>query len=114
MSVADMVTSEGIVPYQTVCRLVGCAPNRILQYNVVRTAVRTFLHNFDIKALNIALTEIPFFHDEKVYTARNFRKKLVEIKAAEPCAIIFWKKKCNFKIEKKTHVVAELKMYTGD
>ena len=77
---ADMVTSEGIVPYQTVC-----APNGILQYNVVRTAVRTFPHNFDIKALNIALTEIPFFHDEKVYTARNFRKKLVEIKAAEPC-----------------------------
>ena len=44
------------------------------------------------------------FHDEKVYTARNFRKKLVEIKAAEPCAIIFWKKKCNFKIEKYKNV----------
>ena len=70
-----MVTSEGIVPYQTVCRLVGRAPNRILQYNVVRTAVRTFLHNFDIKALNIGLTEIPLFHDEKVYIARNFRRK---------------------------------------
>ena len=41
MCVADMVTSEGIVPYQTVCRLVGRAPTRILQYNV-RTAVRTF------------------------------------------------------------------------
>ena len=36
MSVADMVTLEGIVPYQTVC-----APNGILQYNVVRTTVRT-------------------------------------------------------------------------
>ena len=38
-----MVTWEGIAPYQTVYRLVGRAPNRILEYNVVRTAVRTFL-----------------------------------------------------------------------
>ena len=46
MSVADMVTSEGIVPYQTVCRLVGRAPNRILQYNVVCMAVCTFFTQF--------------------------------------------------------------------
>ena len=77
---ADMVTSEGIVRYQTVCRLVGRAPNSILQSNVVRTAVCTFfvIQNFDIKAVNIGLTEIPLFHDEKVYTARNFRRKLVQ------------------------------------
>ena len=42
-----------------------------------------------------------------------FCKKLVEIKAAEPCAIGFWKRKCNFNTEKK-YVVAELQMYTGD
>ena len=43
-------------------------------------------------------------------------KQLVEIKAAEPCAIGFWKKKCNFKIENKNkkYVVAVLQMYTGD
>ncbi len=35
---------------------------------------------------------------------RNFRKQLVEMKAAEPCAIGFWKKKCNFKIEKYKNV----------
>ena len=49
MIVADMVTSEGNAPYQTVCRLVGRAPKRILQYNVSRAAVCTFLHSFDIK-----------------------------------------------------------------
>ena len=72
MSVADMVTMEGIVPYQTACRLVRRGPNRILQFNVVRT----FLHMFGIKALNIGLTEIPLFHDEKIYTAKIFRKKI--------------------------------------
>ena len=29
-----------------------------------------------------------------------FGEKTVEIKAAEPCAIGFWKKKCNFNPEK--------------
>ena len=52
-------------------------------------------------------------HDEKVYTARNIRRILVEIKAAEPSAIGFWKKKCNLKIELKKYGVAELQMYTG-
>ena len=36
MNVAVVVTSGGIVPYETVCSLVGRTPNRILQYNVVR------------------------------------------------------------------------------
>ena len=80
MNMADIVTSEGIAPYESVCRLIGQAPQRILQYNVVRTAVRTSLHTiFDIKTLNIGLTDIPLVHDEKIYTASNIRIKAVEI-----------------------------------
>ena len=30
------------------------------------------------------LADVPVFHDEKIYNVRNFRKKLVEVKAAEP------------------------------
>ena len=44
MNVADIVTSEGIAPYESVCRLIGQAPQRILQCDVVRTAVRTSSH----------------------------------------------------------------------
>lgn len=103
MNMADIVTSEGIAPYESVCRLIGQAPQRILQHNVVRTAVRTSLHTiFDIKTLNIGLTDIPLVHDEKIYTASNIRIKAVEIKAAEPRAIGFWKRKCNFNVD-KTH-----------
>ena len=77
----------------------GLAPNRILQNNDVHTAVRTILHNSDIKALNIGITEIPFlffFTTRKSIPLEMFWKKLVEIKAAEPCPIGFWKRKCNF------------------
>ena len=59
-----------------------------LKKKEVRTAVRTTLY-----------CSILLFHDEKAYTARNFRRKFVEIKAAEPCAIEFWEKKRNLKIE---------------
>ena len=41
MYVADVVTSEGILPYQTICKLTGEAPNR-LQYNINHAAVHTF------------------------------------------------------------------------
>ena len=75
MNVADMVTPEGNVPYETVCRLIGQSPNRMLQYNVVRSAVRAFLHNFDIHSLDVGLSKIPLFHDEKIYTVSNFRGK---------------------------------------
>ena len=73
MNVADRVTSEGIVPYKTVCTLIGQSSN--LQYNAVRSAVATFLHNFDIKTLNVGLSESLLFHDKKIYTVSNFREK---------------------------------------
>ena len=62
------------------------------------SAVRTFLYNFDIKALNIGLTEIPLIRGEKIYTARNVRLKL---KRWNHVQSDFGKKKCNFKIEKQ-------------
>ena len=50
------------------------------------------------------------FHDEKLYTVSNFRKKLVEVKKAEPCAVAFMKRNFNFNVGKK-HVVVEFQMY---
>ena len=32
-------------------------------------------YDFDLTALNVGLTQIPLFHDEKIYTARNSREK---------------------------------------
>ena len=41
-----------------------------------------------------------FFTTRKYTPLEMFGEKTVEIKAAEPCANGFWKKKCNFTIEK--------------
>ena len=68
-------------------------------------SIGLFIHFYTIlvlKALNIGLTKISLLHDKKIYSTGNFRNNLVEIKVAEPHAIRFWKKKCNFKIENKT------------
>ena len=46
MNVAGVVTSGGIVPYQTVCTLVGRTPNIILQHNVVRTIHTVLILSF--------------------------------------------------------------------
>ena len=55
------------------------------------------------------------FHYEKknIYTVSNFREKLVEAKALEPCAVGFWKRKLNFNVGKK-HVIVELEMFPGN
>ena len=51
------------------------------------------------------------FHDEKINTVSKLRKKLVDAKAAEPCAVGFGERKFNFDVGKTTtnkHVVVEL------
>ena len=63
--VADIVTSKGILPYQTICKLIGEAPKRRLQYNVIHAAVHTYLSNFGRKSLNDDLADAPVFHDQK-------------------------------------------------
>ena len=42
MYVADIVTSDGIPPYKTICKLIGEAPKRKVQYNVIHEAVHAF------------------------------------------------------------------------
>ena len=56
--VANIVTSESILPYQTICTLLGEAPNRRLQYNVIHAAVQTFYSNFGRESLNDDLADV--------------------------------------------------------
>ena len=65
MYVADIVIAEGILPFQTTCKLIGEAPHRRLQYNVIHAAVHTFQSNFGRESLNDDLADAPVFHDEK-------------------------------------------------
>ena len=75
MNVADMMTNEGIASNKDECKLIGEAPNRVLQYNVVHAAVHNILGDFDNEALNDELTDAPLFHGQKLYSVSNFRGK---------------------------------------
>ena len=54
-----MMTHEGTASYKDKCKLIGEAPNRVLQYNVVHAAVHNILGDFDNEALNDELTDVP-------------------------------------------------------
>ena len=83
MYVADIATYEGIVPYQTICKLIGEAPNRRLYSTMLVTQLSIYFKVILVENPD-ELADVPVFHDEKIYNVRNFRKKLVEVKAAEP------------------------------
>ena len=76
MNVADMMTHEGIASNKDECKLIGEAPNRVLQYTVVHAAVHNILGDFDNEALNDELTDVPLFHGQKVYTVSSFWKNI--------------------------------------
>ena len=102
MNVADTMTPKAIASYKDLCKRIGEAPNRVLQYSVVPAAFHDFLRDFDNEALNDELTDVPLFLGQKIYTVSKFRQKTVEKKKAEPCSIGFWKRKFNFTVG-KTH-----------
>ena len=112
MYVADIAIYEGIVPCQTICKLIGEAPNRRFYSTMLVTQLSIYFKVILVENPD-ELADVPVFHDEKIYNVRNFRKKLVEVKAAEPWAVGFWKSKFNFNVGKKNMAV-ELQLYPGD
>ena len=54
-----MMTYEGTASNKDECKLIGEAPNRVLQYTVVHAAVHNVLGHFDNEALNDKLTDVP-------------------------------------------------------
>jgi len=98
-----MSKSSDVFSYQSVCKQIGKALNRVSQHNFLYAAVHNVLRDFDNEALNNKFTDVPLFHGEKIYTVSNFRKNIVEMKIAEPCSIGLWKLKFNFSVGKNTH-----------
>ena len=97
-----------VLTFERIVQKLGHSPNRLLEYNVVRSAVNSFLrrhndvHNFDLDF------ESPFFCGETVYTIKEFRKCLVKNKHSQACAIGFWKNKFNFDVTSKVWAMASM------
>ena len=107
MTVED-VTNENqhVLLFDDICERLGRTPNRILEYNVVCAAVKSFLSKTDNHCMNKIIFEKPTFCGSYISTLKDFRLILARKKKAEACCIGFWKRKFNFDITSEVWTVA--------
>ena len=89
--VNDMYNEYGLLSYAQICEKLGQSPDRILQYNLVCTAVRQFVLRNNVNAASHIGT--PLFHGRRLVMAKDFRSQLVTGTVSVPCSQGFWKRK---------------------
>ena len=64
--VKDIKGLIGFITFQDICNKIGNSTSRILQYNVVRVAVYTFVHNHNVSGtVDTELSDQPIFCNRK-------------------------------------------------
>ena len=90
-----------MVPYQTICDLVGHSASRILEYNVVHAVINKYIIDGTLRTRNFKdLRNTPTFRNKKVEKAKHFREILLSALKPIPCAQNFWKHKLNYELKK--------------
>ena len=85
--VKDIKGPSGFITFQDICNKIGNSPIRILEYNVVRAAVYTFVHSHNVRdTADPELSDRPLFCNKKINTAKDFRKALIFMHDTVPCA----------------------------
>ncbi len=78
LNVKDIKGPSGFIPFQDICNKMGNSPSPILEYNVRRAAVYTFVHSHNVcDTENPELSDRPLFCNRKINTAKDFRKALI-------------------------------------
>ena len=79
----DIVSDQGFCSYQIMCAMLGNAPSRILEYNVVSSAVIKYL-----REINDTLVDTkngrPLFYGKLITTVSCFTQELVNMKTDKP------------------------------
>eukprot|EP00916_Digyalum_oweni_P026945 GHVL01044226.1.p1 GENE.GHVL01044226.1~~GHVL01044226.1.p1 ORF type:complete len:160 (+),score=26.57 GHVL01044226.1:420-899(+) len=101
MYVSDVCENGRFASYEEVCERTGYTANRLLEYNVVQTAVHLLLRNVDINDVNFSVCDIPTFCGKKVKSVKEIRKILVGKQYSPPCSEGFWRRKLGFEIDEK-------------
>ena len=101
LCVKDVKGPSGFITFQDIHNKIGNSPSRILEYNVVRAAVYTFVHSHNVcDTVDNELSDQPlfslffspffffffFFGNRKINTARDFGKALISMYDSVPCA----------------------------
>jgi hypothetical protein len=95
-----------ILLYEDICNKIGYSPNRILEYNVVRSATASFLRKQENFASLDPALNLPTFCGKIISTIKGFREELVKNRFSTACAIGFWKRKMNFDVLPKVWTMA--------
>ena len=75
--VKDINGPRGFITFQDICNKVGNSPSRILECNVARAAVYTFVHSHNVcDTADPELSHRLLFCNRKINTAKDFRKAL--------------------------------------
>ena len=80
--VKDIKGPSGFITFQDICNKIGNSPSRNLEYNVVRAAVRTFVHRHNVcDTADPELSDHPLFCNRKINTAKgaNFYARLCSV-----------------------------------
>ena len=98
--VKDIKGPSGFITCQDICNKIWNSPSRILEYNVVRAAVYTFVHSHNVcDTADPELSDRPLLCNRKINTAKDFRKALIFMHDSVPCAKGFWSGKFGLEID---------------
>ena len=76
--VKDIKGPSGFIKFLDICNKIGNSPSRILEYNVVRAAVHTFVHSHNVcDTVDPELSDRTLFCNRKINITKDFRKALV-------------------------------------
>ena len=106
-TVEDMLDDNRcILTFDQICEKMGYSANRMLEYNVVSSAVKLFLRRHgDMSRDDLDFEFLPFC-GENISTIKELRKVLVDRKNSSACAIGFWKRKLNFDVTSNVWIMA--------
>ena len=94
MYVNDMYGPNGILSLDEINTRIGESPSRILEHNVVASAVRQFNSEICNQSIHDGYCEnVPPFCGKTMFTCKEFRKMLFSQNRIIPCSFGFWRNK---------------------
>ena len=98
--ITDVYQNSTFITFDEICRKIGNAPSRLLEYFTVRNAVMAFIRqNNDLNQLEtIDLTNPPKFFGKNILKCKEFRETIDNASSDIPHSIAFWERKYNITI----------------
>ena len=96
--VKDIKGPSGFLTFQDICNKLGNSPNQILEYNVVRAAVNTFVHSVDgCDTVDTESSDLPPFCNRKINSVKDFRQVVLSMHDSVLCAMAFGTENLEYK-----------------